>query len=206
MRKIVLLASASIILMTSFAQAGLYRWVDESGKVHFSDKVPVAASRKAVSQVNKNGIVQKTVDPEANARAKLEFEANRVERERLAALEKIEIAKIASLKERDDRLLSTYENKNEITKAFTSKIKLMKGNASILDAQTAVLERKLVALERKRSKIMTKSRTVLLEEKIVAINDTIYQYKKALVQNKEERIMLSKIYKVNVSRYTELTQ
>ena len=206
MKKIVLMASASLILMTSFAQAGLYRWVDESGKVHFSDKVPVMASRKAVSEMNKNGIVQRTVDPEAEARAKLKFEENKVERERLAALEEVEREKMASLQKRDNRLLSTYENTGEITRTFIGKIKLMKGNAAILDAQTVVLAKKLETLEKQRVATKSKPRISSIEEKMININHTIEDYKKALEQNKEERITLSKNYKIDLNRYTELTK
>ena len=45
-----------------------------------------------------------------------------------------------------------------------------------------------------------------IDAKIIAINNTIKQYKKALVQNKEERITLSRNYKIDVKRYAELTQ
>ncbi len=207
MKKISLVASASLLLLiSSFAQAGLYRWVDESGEVHFSDKVPVAASRKAVTEMNKNGVVQKTVDPEAEALAKLEFEANTAERERLDALAKVELEKVAVLKKRDNYLLSTYENKAEITKSFISKIKLMKGHAAILDAQTLVLEKRLSAMEKQHSKVSDEIRKNSLHNKIINITDTISQYKKALVQNEEERITLSKTYKVDLNRYIKLTQ
>ncbi len=206
MKKIILVASASIILMTSFAQAGLYRWVDESGKVHFSDKVPVVASRKAVSEINKNGVVKNTVDPEAKARAREEFKANKAERERLVALEKIEKEKLAESTKRDDYLLATYESKDEIVKSFISKIKLMKGNAAILDAQTAVLEKKLSVLEKQKNTTKNKAKKISLTDKIVDINDTIIQYKKALTQNEDERTVLSKNYKTDVNRYIELTQ
>ncbi len=207
MKKIFLVASASLLLLSSFAQAGLYRWVDDAGEVHFSDKVPVAASRKAVTQMNKNGVVQKTVDPEAEALAKLEYEANAAERERLEALESIELEKSAILKKRDDFLLSTYENKSEITKSFISKIKLMKGNATILDTQTQVLEKRLSAVEKQYSSASRSddARKDSLQNKMINITDTIGQYKKALMQNEEERIVLSKIYKVDLNRYIELT-
>ena len=76
MKKILIIASTSLLLVSSLAQAGLYRWVDEKGEVHFSDKVPVAASRKAVSEMGKRGGVKNTVDPEAVALAKLEREKN----------------------------------------------------------------------------------------------------------------------------------
>lgn len=206
MKKIVLMVSASLILMTSFAQAGLYRWVDESGKVHFSDKVPVVASRKAVSKMNKNGVVQKVVDPEAEARAKLEFENNKIERERLATLERIEREKVARLQKQNNRLLSIYENKDEIINAFIGKIKLMKGNAAILDAQTVVLSKKLVVLESQKVATKSKQRIISIEKKIVDISSTIKEYKKALEQNKEERITLSKNYKMDLNRYIELTK
>jgi hypothetical protein len=206
MKKIILVASASLLLLSSFAQAGLYRWVDEAGDVHFSDKVPVAASRKAVSKMNKNGVVQNTNDPEAEALAKLEYEANTIKRERLEALENVELEKIAVLKKHDDYLLATYENKGEITKSYISKIKLMKGNAAILDVQTHVLKKRLSVIKKQHSSVKNKIRKDSLHNKIINISDTISQYKKALVQNEEERVTLSKAYKIDLSRYIKLTQ
>jgi hypothetical protein len=207
MNKRFLLASASILLLSSLtAQAGLYRWVDEAGEVHFSDKVPVAASRKAVSEMNKNGVVQKTVDPEAEALAKLKYKEDTIEREKLEKIEENRLEKIAVLKKRDDYLLSTYENKEEITNSFISKIKLMKGNAAILDAQTLILEKRLISMEKQHSLVKNKSRKETLESKIINIAETISQYKKALIQNKEERTILSKNYKTDLNRYINLTQ
>jgi len=209
MNKIFLVASASLLLLSSFStQAGLYRWVDEAGDVHFSDKVPVAASRKAVSQMNKNGVVQKTVDPEAQALARLEYDANAAKRKKLEAFEKAELEKIAVLRKRDNYLLSTYEDKSEITKSFISKIKIMKGNAAILGAQTRVLEKRLSRIEKKHATVDVndKIRKDSLQNKIINITDTINQYKKALVQNEEERVTLSKLYKVDLNRYIKLTK
>lgn len=206
MKKLLLVASASMLLLSSFSQAGLYRWVDETGEVHFSDKVPVSASRKAVSKMNKHGVIQKTYDPEAEALAKLEYAATSEKRQRLEAQKKIEQERIAILKKRDDYLLATYENKNEITTSFVNKIKLMKGNATILDTQTHVLENRLSVIEKQHSLVKDEDRKDLLQKKIINITDTISQYKKALVQNKEERITLSKNYKTDLNRYIQLTQ
>jgi hypothetical protein len=206
MKKIILFASASLLLAASFAQAGMYRWVDEKGEVHFSDKVPVVATRKAVSEINKNGDVKNTVDPEAEALAKLEFEANTVERERLEAIEKDKQEVIATQKKRDDYLLSTYENKGELMTSFITKIKLMKGNAAILEAQNIVLDKKLTILLDRKIATKNKANKESLESKIININNTIEQYKEALKQNEDERTVLSKNYKKDVKRYSELTQ
>ena len=200
MKKILIIASTSLLFVSSLAQAGLYRWVDEKGEVHFSDKVPVAASRKAVSEMGKRGGVKNTVDPEAVALAKLKREKNAEALAEEEALKLAEQKKIAELKKRDDYLLSTYENKQEIVKSFKTKIKLLKGNAAILKAQNIVLEKKL-------NKLLTSKSTIKNQaKKIVNITKTIEQYKKALQQNEEERLNISKNFQSDIKRYNELTQ
>jgi len=200
MKKILIIASTSLLFVSSLAQAGLYRWVDEKGEVHFSDKVPVAASRKAVSEMGKRGGVKNTVDPEAVALAKLKREKNAEALAEEEALKLAEQKKIAELKKHDDYLLSTYENKQEIVKSFKTKIKLLKGNAAILKAQNIVLEKKLNKL------LSTKATIKNQAKKIVNITKTIEQYKKALQQNEEERLNISKNFQSDIKRYNELTQ
>ena len=51
--KKILVVSIGLIMAVS-AQAGLYRWVDDAGNVHFSDKVPAAASKKSHTKFNKS--------------------------------------------------------------------------------------------------------------------------------------------------------
>ena len=200
MKKLLIIASTSFLLISSLAQAGLYRWVDEKGEVHFSDKVPVAASRKAVDEINKNGAVTKTIDPEAEALAKLELKKNADAIAKEEAIKQAKLDKIATLRKRDEYLLSTYENKEEIIKSFKTKIKLLKGNTAILKAQNAVLEKRLNKIL--NNKVAAKNQA----KKIVSITKTIEQYKMALQQNKEEKVNISKNYQSDIKRYNELTQ
>lgn len=200
MKKILLITSTSLLLVSSLAQAGLYRWVDDKGEVHFSDKVPAAATKKPVSVISKQGGVKKTIDHVADALAKQELEDNAEALAKEAAIKQAILDKMATLKKRDDFLLSTYENKEEIVKSFKTKIKLMKGNASILKAQNTVLEKKLNLLL--TSKVATKDQA----KKIVNITKTIEQYKKALQQNDDEKLNISRNYLSDIKRYNELTQ
>ncbi|MCF6188879.1 MAG: DUF4124 domain-containing protein [Cocleimonas sp.] len=200
MKKLLIIASTSLLLVSSLAQAGMYRWVDEKGEVHFSDKVPVAASRKAVDEINKSGGIKSTKDPVAEALAKLTLKENAEAIALEEAVRQAKLDKMATLKKRDDYLLSTYENKEELVKSFKTKIKLMKGNASILETQNAVLEKKL-------NKLLTNKSTIKNQaKKIVNITKTIEQYKKALQQNQEERLNISKNYQSDIKRYEKLTQ
>jgi len=206
MKKIFLVTSTSMLLLSFFAQAGMYRWVDDKGEVHFSDKVPVAASREVVSEINKSGEVENTVDPEADARARAELENSSVEREKIEHANKAIDKKLASIKKHDNFLLSTYNNKDELTAVFNKKIKLMKGQSSILDAQFKILEDKLNVINKKKKRASNTKKHEALDARIVDLNMTIERYKRALIQNKEDITVLTQNYKKDIERYTELTK
>ena len=207
MRKIFLVTSISMLLLSSFAQAGMYRWVDDKGEVHFSDKVPVAASREVVSEINKSGEVENTVDPEADARARAaELENSSAEREKIEHVNKAIDKKLASIKKHDSFLLSTYNNKDELTAVFNKKIKLMKGQSSILNAQFKILEDKLNVINKKKKKASNTKRREALDARIIDLNMTLERYKRALIQNKEDITVLTQNYKKDIERYTELTK
>ncbi|STR44847.1 DUF4124 domain-containing protein [Iodobacter fluviatilis] len=52
-----------LALLTASASAKLYRWVDETGRVQYSDKPPVTTPTSGVTELNKSGIVKTTPAP-----------------------------------------------------------------------------------------------------------------------------------------------
>ncbi len=191
-----LIITTTLILASSFASAGLYRWVDDKGEVHFSDKVPVAASKKAHTKIDKSGITQKELDPAAKIALQKELELQAQEEE---AQEKIENAlreKRAKQYKLDQQLLSTYENKQEIMNYFETKIKMLKGNSNILLAHKKRLQERVDKLNLKKEN----------ELKVVNIKQTIDQYEKALKENNKELLSLKTDFESNLLRYIELTK
>ena len=204
MKKI--LALGVVLLMASSAQAGMYRWVDENGKVHFSDKVPASASKKAHTKLNKSGDITSQVDPEEKQKALEIIAAIKKEKEELAEIRRIKAEANAVVQKRDDNLLSTYENEGELVRFYMTKIKMVEGNTKILEAQNNVLMKKIVKLENKASTTEHDETLKNIAKKIVNIKKTLDQYKKALDENDMQIIQLSSSYKANLSRYKELTQ
>ena len=204
MKKIVVLGSVLLIALS--AQAGLYRWVDDAGNVHFSDKVPVAASKKSHSELNKTGDVTKTVDPSSiqNEKELQEIAAN--EKAKKQEIQRIKQEALDVVYRRDDYLLATYENEDEIKHSFESKIKMLKGNSRILQAQNNVLNKKIVKLEKKVTTVTHKDTLNTLAGKIVNINKTIVQYRQALEENETQIAKLNADYKTDLNRFLELTQ
>ncbi len=204
MKKLLILGTSIIFFSASYA--GLYKWVDENGEVHFSDKVPVAVSQKAHQKIDKRGITRKTIDPQAVLKSKereQQLEIESINKERIA-LKKQKI--LEKTQKRDQYLLSTYDNEKEISFYFESKIKLLKGNSSFLLAQNNVLTKKVEKLKSKANINKDKATKESLEKRIIDINQTIEQYDKALLDNDNELFKLSKTYKTDYKRYTELTQ
>ena len=85
-RLVILLVSA---LFVSGLQAGLYRWVDENGTVHYGDKVPAKYLKKEHEELNEQGTTVKKHDramtaEEKAAKKREEEERKRLENERRA--------------------------------------------------------------------------------------------------------------------------
>ena len=203
--KKLLVVSIGLIMAVS-AQAGLYRWVDDAGNVHFSDKVPAAASKKSHTKFNKSGGVTGKVNPESKQKELDLKEAKEREQEQLAEIQRIKAEAQAVIQKRDDDLLSTYSDEKELVSYFESKIKMVEGNTKILEAQKNVLKKKIVKLEDKA--VNTKQEKALknIAKKIVNINATLEQYEQALEENSKQITQLSKNYQINLVRFKELTK
>lgn len=209
MKKLILL-STTCLLFSASVQAGLYKWVDDSGNVHFSDKMPVAASKKAHTKIEAHGIVKKEIDPlgvikNAEGR-KAALNQKEIERIQLDKIKEEKRKVLAEKQKRDDFLLTTYNNKKELKDYFENKIKMVKGNSNIFESHNVVLKKKIKKLLQKKKTSSHKKTIESIDKKIVRINDSISQYDKALEVNSEELVKLSKNFQVDMKRYTELTK
>ena len=76
---VTLLAAAAALSVAGTARAAMYKWVDEKGVVHYTDKMPPEAVDKASVELNKEGIpikrTEKALTPEQ--RRAIEQEAER---------------------------------------------------------------------------------------------------------------------------------
>ena len=71
MKILMMLVLWTLVAMPASA-AKLYKWVDEDGKVHYSDKVPPEAIRNEHKQLNEHGVVKETVEKDLTDEQKVE--------------------------------------------------------------------------------------------------------------------------------------
>jgi hypothetical protein len=149
--------AATIALLSPTAEAGkLYRWVDDDGKVHYSDKVPASEAKQARSQLNEHGVevghVEAAKTPEERAKA-AELEHLRAEQEKL----------IAKHKEEDRVLLRTFRSEDDIIMSMNGKltaldviIQIDHSNSKHTKAKLSELQGIAANQERQGKKVSTK--------------------------------------------------
>lgn len=125
MRLKILLLLLSLMGLSGLAEARFYRWVDETGKVHITDKLPPDQAGKEHETLNKTGRVVETTKaaktPEDAAR-EAEIEKRRVEQQRL----------VEEQKKQDQVLLNTYRNEDEIIDTRDGKLKSVESRLHLL--------------------------------------------------------------------------
>ncbi|WP_137936541.1 DUF4124 domain-containing protein [Chitinivorax sp. B] len=102
MRQFLVAGLISALLVPTVTAGTTYKWVDEKGKVHYSDKPPLPQEAKtAPSELNRGGVVVK--NPEV---LKAEQEAK--------AAQRSEEQKLLEQRRRDNALLKTYTKPEEV--------------------------------------------------------------------------------------------
>jgi Domain of unknown function (DUF4124) len=136
------------LLFSKTAEAKLYKWVDDNGVTHYGEVIPPEYANKDRDSVSKSGLIQKRpekVDP-ATIQAK----------EEAAEKRKIENQATVEQQRRDNALLNTYSNENEIDQARDRSLVLV--NARI-DSNKMLLKSSQASLDelRKEADSRTKS-------------------------------------------------
>ena len=178
------------------ALAATYKWVDEKGVVHYTDKIPPDQVDKASSQLDKQGVTVKRVEPAPTPeqkRAKAEQEA----REK-------QLAKERELIDRRDRaLLSTYTMESEIDLARRRALATIDQQVQSSAAYTTQLNKRKDDLEAKKK--ASKDAVPPVIERELANLDTELARQADLVAAKQKEVVLVNVrYDADLKRWREL--
>ena len=111
-RLLILIVSA---LLIGNVQAGLYRWVDEHGSVHYGDKVPTEYLKKEHKELNEQGTMIKKHDRAMTAEERADRKRQEAERKRLEAERRAQAL-------RDRVLTDTYTTERDLIAARDARL------------------------------------------------------------------------------------
>ena len=184
---------------TQADQAALfYRWIDKTGKIHYSDKVTPDHAAYGREVINDKGITVKTIE-----RAKTHEEIVRLRELKKLRLQQQKL--IEQQQARDRLLLFTFE---DVTNSLGDKLAIIDSKIKIIRASIEQLEKKLsqqkkIAAQWEKSGRMVPQVVIF---KIKEIESQISSYQSAIEQHSTKRIQLQKKYASDTQRYKKLVK
>lgn len=152
------LFSLSVVLLSSsfFAQAVMYKWVDENGQMHFGDKIPQKYMVKEHEEINERGMTTKYREAEKTAAEKAELLRLEEEREK-AALEEKKKRKL------DQELLDTYSSERDLLIARDSRLEAVATQMQLSEVIIDSATKKIESMEMQVAEIKASGRKVPLD-------------------------------------------
>jgi hypothetical protein len=179
------------------AHAKLYKWVDEKGRVYYTDTPPPQSARHAVTEMGKTGQAMKRTE---SVEERLAREA---EERRIAEQKKI----VEEQARKDRALLGTYTRESEIDLARDRALEhhrlAIKGAETRL-SQVAVKAKEVLE---KIQTITKRGRPIppFLQNQLNATQKEATDLKKIIRINQEALVTVRARYEADKARYHELT-
>lgn len=189
--------AAISLLAANPAVAGMYRWVDGNGRVHYSDTPPTTFQQSGGAEMNKQGQVIRRTQSEAERRAQAEREA---EQKRI----QLEQQRQAQL---DRALTQTYTTEAEIDLARDRALenyKLMIRGAEIrakaVDINLADLRTRIANVQKAGRKVGPG-----LQEQLAQTVRESEELKRTILKNQNAMLQVQEKYAADKVRFRELT-
>jgi hypothetical protein len=188
---------ASLAAGASVGHATTYKWVDDKGVVHYSDRVPPEAANKSRVELNPQGVpVKKSERPPTPEQVK----ASEQERARMSAADKQreEIAR------RDRALLSSYTTERDIDLARDRALRTIEAVVQSAEAYAVKLEGRKAEAEAKKAGYAGKPVPAAIERELEAISVESAQQAELIARKKREAESVRKKYEADKERWREL--
>lgn len=133
-----LLLTTLFFIFSNSANAGkLYKWVDENGKISFSDKIPPEESKRKREELNEKG---RTVAVQDAAKTPAEIQ----QLKKINNLQKTQEELLQRQLAKDAALLKTFRTEEDIDTLAKSKIEMIDSHIAIANNQSKTLRKQLI--------------------------------------------------------------
>ncbi|MGH8800009.1 MAG: DUF4124 domain-containing protein [Casimicrobiaceae bacterium] len=196
------MAQAVVILGVTAAAgvataAGTYKWTDDQGVVHYTDRMPAESVSKGAVVLDKQGRSVKKIDPAPTAEQRRAAEAD-AERKR-------EAAKVDAERARRDRALTqSFTSESEIDVARSRAVSTVDGQRKTIEAYIADLSRRRQQLEKSKAGYGTKPVPAAVDNEINSVSEELARQTVLLAQKKETLVAVGKKYDADKQRWQEI--
>jgi hypothetical protein len=175
----------------------MYKWVDDKGVVHYSDKMPADAVDKGNVELNKQGIAVKRNDP-APTLEQRKAKAAEEERQKHLAREREVVDR------RDRALMQSYTSEDEIDLARTRALATIDTQVQSAQAYSGQLIKRRTELEAKRKSFGDKQVPPAFERELESIGEELAKQDTLIAEKKREAAVVTARYDADKARWREL--
>lgn len=196
---VAVVASLGLLAAVPAQAAKLYKWVDENGNVHYSDKVPPEQAKQAREELNEQGVTVQQVERALTAE---ELAARKAEEKAAAEA----AAELAAQRERDRTLLDSYASEDDITRSYQQRVDLLDQTIEARKVEIGLREKNLADLVARAADTERSGRAVpeVLQTMIRDERTEIERQRADIVRREGERVQADKDYKADLARYREV--
>lgn len=187
----------AIALATSGWAAGMYKWVDDQGNVHYSDKAPPDVPAKGESVLDKQGRELKKIEPPLTpAQQKAKDEED--ERQRALAKAKDDQAR------RDRALLQSYTTEDEIDIARARAVSTLEAQIKSAQTYSSDLSSRKQSIAKEKAKYGSKPIPPELDHESAAVDSELSRQAILIRQKQEELAATTTKYDTIKQRWHEI--
>ena len=179
------------------AGAGMYKWVDDQGVVHYTDRIPPESVSKGATVLDKQGRSVKTIDPAPTAEQRKAMEAE-AERQRDVAKANAEQAR------RDRALTQSFSSEAEIDVARARAVSTMEAQLTTIGAYISDMTRRKEDLEKRKAGYGTKPVPAAVDNELNSVTEELARQNALLAQKKEALAAVGKKYDADKKRWQEI--
>lgn len=192
-----LLVGALLLAIATTAHAGLYRWVDAKGSVHYSDRLPTDAVDRASSELNREGVVVRSVGQAPTA--------DQLKARQAETAQKRELAREKMASERRDRaLLDSYTSEDDIDLAKARALSTIEGQITSAQAYIAQIDKRRRELEALKPVGAQASVPANVHHELDSIDAELARQAEFIVGKQKEAAAMANRYDADKQRYHEL--
>jgi hypothetical protein len=192
-----ILAAAAALALAGPAQAATYKWVDDKGIVHYSDKVPPEALDKGNVELNKQGLQVKRNDPAPTAEQR-RAKAAEEERQKTLAREQEVVDR------RDRALVQSYASEDEIDLARSRALGTIESQLQSAQAYSVQLAKRRQELDETRKSYGTKPVPAAIDRELEGIATELSKQDAFIAEKKRETVAVTSRYDADKQRWREL--
>lgn len=186
-----------LLAASGVGHATTYKWVDEKGVVHYSDKIPPEAVDKSRVELNSQGIPVKKTE---RALTPEQIRAQEQEQARATLVDK----QRAEIARRDRALLSSYTTEKDIDLARERALRTIEAVVQSAESYAEKLSVRKAEAETKKASFAGKPVPAAIERELEAISVESAQQAELIAQKKREARAVRERYDADKQRWREL--